>query len=245
MPFAHSRITSEDETLLQSVVLWIRSNAKCILAVQEVSKENKKHIHVMSETNLSISRFGDKLRKQFPVLKGNGSHSTSEFKESYDHNLRYLCKGEIAGNKNSVRVLFTTLEQSVIDDAHERFWQEQNKWLTEHGVKPGDKKKKREPNFKEKVIAHLPVGVPEAFAALHCLYKPSDYEANEFEKVKIQIMDTCFECMGKYAKDCDDNIMSRLVNGIFVKIVTDYGNKESKRSLYDRLGKRISHNLLF
>jgi len=246
MVFVHSRVTSEDDVVLNSVILWIRSNAKCILAVQEVSKEGKKHIHVMSEYSKTISTFGQKLLKEFPNLKGNQSHSTKEFKESYDHNLRYLCKGEISGKKNPVRVLFTSLTINEIEDAHERFWDEQKKWLTEHGVKPEDKKKKiRAPNFKEKVIAQLPVGVAAAFSSLQSMYKPSDYELAEFEKVKKIIMDTCFQCMGQYAKDCDDNIMSRLVNGIFVKCVTDYGNTEEKRALYDRLGKRISHNLIF
>jgi len=245
MVFVHSRITSEDDVVLNSVILWIRSNAKCILAVQEISKEGKKHIHVMSEYSKTISTFGQKLLKDFPNLKGNQSHSTKEFKESYDHNLRYLCKGEISGKKNPVRVLFTSLDINVIEDAHERFYDEQKKWLTEHGVKPEDKKPRTKVlNFKEKVILQLPVGVAATFSTLQSIYNPTDYEVNELCKVKKEIMDTCFQCMGQYAKDCDDNIMSRLVNGVFVKCVTDYGNTEEKRSLFDRLGKRISHNLI-
>ena len=81
MVFVHSRITSEDDVVLNSVILWIRSNAKCILAVQETSRDDKKHIHVMCEYSKTISTFGQKFLKEFPNLKGNGSHSCQEFKK--------------------------------------------------------------------------------------------------------------------------------------------------------------------
>jgi len=243
MVFVHSRITSEDDVVLNSVILWIRSNAKCILAVQEISKEGKKHIHVMSEYGKTISTFGQKLLKEFPQLKGNQCHSTKEFKESYDHNLRYLCKGEMSGKKNPVRVLFHSLSETVIEDAHERFWDEQKKWLTEKGVKPEDKKKKRQPNFIEKVMLELPVGVASAYSALQALYKPSDFEIEDLVKTKKLIIDTCLQCLGQYAKVCDDNIITRLINGVLLKCVTDYGNKEEKKEMFSRIEKRISYNL--
>ena len=93
----------------------------------------------MCEFGKTASTFGQQLLRKFPSLKGNQSHSSKEFKESYDHNLRYLSKGT---KNNSPVVLFTTLELNEIEDAHKRFWIEQEKWLTEHGVKPEDKTKK-------------------------------------------------------------------------------------------------------
>jgi len=242
MVFVHSRITSEDDDLLDKVVLWVRSNAKCILAVKEISKEGKKHIHVMSEFSKTVSTFGQKLTKEFPNLKGNGSHSTKEFKESYDQNLRYLSKGT---KQNSPVVLFTTLELNEIEDAHKRFWIEQQKWLTEHGVKPEDKtKKQREPNFKEKVIAQLPQGTAAAYSALQSIYHPSDYEMQELSKVKNIIIYTTIRCFGKYAKDLDDNIITRSINGVLLKCVTDYGHESEQKVMIERIANRSSHNFI-
>jgi len=241
MVFVHSRITSEDDDLLNKVVLWVRSNAKCILAVKEISKEGKKHIHVMSEFSKTVSTFGQRLTKEFPNLKGNGSHSTKEFKESYDQNLRYLSKGT---KDNSPVVLFTTLELNEIEDAHKRFWIEQQKWLTEHGVKPEDKtKKERQPNFIEKVLIKIPEPLKLSYVALQAGYKSSDYEKSLLEQDRHAIMDICIACLGKYAKTCDDLIVTRLINGVFLKIVTDYGNKEQFDAYACRIKTRIHFNL--
>jgi len=241
MVFVHSRITSEDDDLLDKVILWVRSTAKCILAVKEISKEGKKHIHVMSEYSKTVSTFGQKLLLQFPNLKGNGCHSTKEFKKDFDHNLRYLSKGT---KENSPVVLFTTLELNEIEDAHKRFWIEQQNWLTEHGVKPEDKpKKERQPNFIEKVMLKIPEPLKLSYVALQAGYNASDYEKSLLAKDKSDIQDICIACLGKYAKTCDDLIITRLINGVFLKIVTDYGNKEQFDSYASRIKTRIHFNI--
>lgn len=246
MVFVHSRITSEDDVVLNSVVLWIRSNAKCILAVKEISRDGKKHIHVMSEYSKTVSTFGQKLLKQFPDLKGNQCHSTTEFKKSYDENLRYLCKGETAGKKSPVTILFTTLDESVIEDAQKRFWEEQEKFKTINGLKNDavlGKKSKQVP-FIEKVVNALPVGVAGTYSALQALYKPSDYEKHKLEEVKTIIIDTTIMQMGQLAKVLDDNILTRMINGVLLKCVTDYGQPEEKKSMCKRLRSRIDLNLI-
>jgi len=244
MVFVHSRITSEDDVVLNSVILWIRANAKCILAVQEVSKEGKKHIHVMAEISLSISRFGDKLRIQFPKLKGNGSHSTKEFKESYDHNLRYLCKG----TKESLPlVLFTNLEESVIEDAHKRFWEEQKKWLTEHGVKPEEKVTKKKPmSFVEKVARSLDQGAAEEYVKLQYHQWTSNLDVvgkRQYEDIRQVIAQHCILNLGQAFKTLDDSIVRKLINGVLNSIVTMYGNKSEREAYQNRLWSRTFNDV--
>lgn len=246
MVFVHSRITSEDDVVLNSVILWIRSNAKCILAVREISRDGKKHIHVMSEYAKTVSTFGQKLLKQFPNLKGNQSHSTTEFKKSYDENLRYLCKGEIAGKKSPVTILYSSLEQSVTEDAHKRFWEEQENFKTINGLTNDAvlKKKSKQVPFIEKVVNSLPVGVAETYSALQSLYKPSDYERHQLEETKDVIIDTTIMQMGQLSKVLDDNILTRMINGVLLKCVTDYGKPEEKKAMCKRLRNRVGHNLI-
>jgi len=245
MVFVHSRITSEDDVVLNSVILWIRSNAKCILAVQEMSRDDKKHIHVMCEYSKTISTFGQKFLKQFPDLKGNGSHSCQEFKKSYDENLRYLCKGQIAGKKNDALILFSSLDKNVTDDAHERFWVEQQKFVTENGLKSDtNTKKKNTIPFVEKVIYALPTGTAEHYSYFQSIYHPTDNDCIQLEKYKTIIVETTLATMGKLSKVLDDNILTRMINGVLLKCVTDYGQPEQKQAMFKRLHNRIGHNLI-
>jgi len=245
MVFVHSRITSEDDVVLNSVILWIRSNAKCILAVQEITEDGKKHIHVMSEYAKTVSTFGQKFRDAFPKLKGNGSHSCKEFEKSYDHNLRYLCKGQIAGKKSDAVILFSSLEKSVTDDAHERFWEEQEKFVTENGLKSDtNTKKKNTIPFVEKVIYALPTGTAEHYSYFQSIYHPTDNDCIQLEKYKTIIVETTLATMGKLSKVLDDNILTRMINGVLLKCVTDYGQPEQKQAMFKRLHNRIGHNLI-
>lgn len=243
MPECHFRVRSECDEELKSIVIWCRSQSKVYIAVQEIGKNDGKHIHVVVDTSKTISTFRQNFIKQFPNLKGNQSYSLKKFEKDLDHNIRYCCKGT---KDSHPVVLFTILTQDEIESAHKKFWEEQKKYLTEHGVKSVDKPTKttRAPNFKEKVIAQLPVGVPAAYSALYAMYKRSDYEEAEFKKVRKIIIDTVLLCLGKYAKDIDDNIVTRNINGVLYKCVTDYGQPEEKQVLFDRMEARVSYNLI-
>lgn len=241
MVFVHTRVTSEDDNLLNSVILHIRSEAKCILAVQELSKEGKKHIHVVSEYGKTASRFGQRLLIAFPQIKGNRSHSTAELREDLDTNIRYCSKGT---KETLPVVLFTTLDKSVIENAHKTFWENQKKFVTENAKAEdlGKKKTKTIP-FVEKICSKIPDTLANSYTALQGLYNPSDYERALLEKDRNDIMDICILSFGQLAKVLDDNILSRTINGVFVKLVTDNGNTEQKKVMCSRLRNRVGHSV--
>lgn len=241
MPNAHLRVRHDDDVVLNSITLWCRSKGKVYISVQEIGKNDGKHIHLLIDTSQTISTFRQQLLKDFPILKGNRSYSCQEFKQDYDHNLRYVCKGT---KETLPHILYHSILMDEIIDAHKNFWKQKEEFLIEHGVAPVDKKKKRTPPFKEKVISQLPEGVAAAYSALYALYKRSDYEEHEYKKVRKSIIDTTILCMGQFGKDCDDNILTRNINGVLLKCVTDYGNKESKQVICDRLENRVSYNLI-
>ena len=241
MVFIHTRVTSEDDSLLNSVILHIRSEAKCILAVQEISKEGKKHIHAVSEYGKTASTFGQRLVKAFPQIKGNRSHSTAEVREDLDTNIRYCSKGE----KNTLPVvLFTTLDKIVIEDAHKKFWEIQEKFITDKGKgEENVKKKTKTIPFVEKICDKIPDTLANSYTALQGLYNPSDYERALLEKDKNDIMDICILSFGQLAKVLDDNILSRTINGVLLKLVTDNGNTEQKKVMCARLRNRVGHSV--
>lgn len=238
MVFCHTRITHEDDEVLSAILLWCRSNSKVHLCVKEVSKIDKKHIHMLHDTIKTISSFGTNLRKQFPFLKGNGSHASQEFKKSLDDNILYCCKGT---KENSPVVLFTILDQVVIDNAHKKYWEDQQKFLIEKGVTPEDKKKKNI-SMIERIIQEIPQELARSYVSLQAEYKPSDYEVNELYKVKEEIMETVIGCFGKYAKMCDDRIITNHINGTLIRLVTIYGNSDEVKVFKTRLLNRVRQN---
>lgn len=241
MVFVHTRVTSEDDNLLNSVILHIRSEAKCILAVQEISKEGKKHIHVVSEYGKTASTFGQRLVKAFPQIKGNRSHSTAEIREDLDTNIRYCSKGT---KEILPVVLFTTLDKSVIEDAHKKFWEIQKKFVTENAKgEENVKKKVKTESFVRKICDRIPDTLANSYTALQGLYNPSDYERALLEKDRNDIMDICILSFGHAAKTIDDYILSRHINAVFTTLVSENGNKEQKAAMCARLRNRVGHSV--
>lgn len=88
------RLTHHDHETLKLVILWFRSKSQVYLAVQEISRHEKKlHIHMIFETDKKSTLF-----QQFHVhfknmFKGNQSFSCEELKKELVNNYIYLCKG--------------------------------------------------------------------------------------------------------------------------------------------------------
>jgi len=240
MPQAHFRVRHDDDAVLNSITLWCRSHAKVYISVQEMGKNDGKHIHVIIDTNKTISTFRQNFIKEFPELKGNQSYSLKIFEKDLDHNIRYVCKGT---KEQLPNILFKTITMDEVINAHKTFWENQKQFLIEKGVNP-DKPTKKVIPFKDRVISQLPVGVPAAYSALQAMYKRSDYEEHEYQKVRKTIVNTTILSMGQYGKDCDANILTRLINGVLLKCVTDYGNKEEKEKICERLTNLVNHNLI-
>jgi len=238
MPEAHLRFTSEEDEVLDNVVLFCRGQGKVILAVKELSKDGKKHIHLLINTSKTISTCGQLISKAFPAHVGNGSKSFTAFKKTLDDNILYCSKGT---KELPPVVLFTTLESIVIENAHKKYWLDQEKFVTEYAA---DKKKVKAPNFIEKVMMELSLEQKRKYSYLQSIYNPSDVEKCERLKYEKEINTVCIVSLGKYAKTLDDNIVSRLINGVRLKCVTDYGHKEEIESIVQRLSVRCSDRLI-
>lgn len=237
MPLAHLRFTSEDDEVLQKVVMFMRGQGKVTLAVQEVSKDGKKHIHLLIDTSKTISTCGQLLSAAFPAYVGNGSKSLSAFKKSMDHNILYCSKGT---KESSPVVLFTTLDENVIEDAHKKYWLDQQKFVTEHQA---EKKKAKPPSMIDRIVSSIPKDLAMRYVYLQSIYHPSDKENTELYKIKEQIFHIVVMNFGQYAKICDDIIITRHINGTLLRLVTLYGNEADQKSFTQRLQVRIGHNV--
>jgi len=239
MPEGHLRFTEESDEILDKVVLFCRGQGKVILAVKEVSKDGKKHIHLLINTSLTISRCGQLISKAFPAHVGNGSKSFAAFKKSLDHNILYCSKGT---KELPPVVLFTTLESIVIEDAHKKYWTDQQKFVTEHAA---EKKKVKPPSMVERIVSDIPKTLGMRYVYLQSIYKPSDTEITESFKIVDEIIeDYVIANFGNYAKICDDSIITKHINGTLLRLVTIYGNKVEQKSFAKRFNARVRHNVV-
>lgn len=238
----HMRVRHDDDAILNSIVLWCRENSKVTLVVKEFGKNDGKHIHALLDPTKTVSTFRQKFVAKFPFLKGNQSYSMKSMEKNLDHNIRYCCKGK---KTELPQVLFTVLTEDEIKDAHKRFWEEQQKYLLEHGAKSIEfetvavtaKTKKTIP-FKERVVGQLPEDLCIVYCELYCKNKDAqDYII--YERVRSRIIDQTMLCMGKLGKDLDDNILTRMINGVLLKIMTDYGNEVQQKQFFKQTSLRI------
>jgi len=129
----------------------------------------------------------------------------------------------------------------VIENAHKKYWLDQEKFVTEHQA---DKKKPKAPNFIEKVMMHLSLEDKKGYSFYQGIYNPSDNE--KFNRIKYEkiINTACIIALGHFAKTLDDIIVSRLINGVRLKCVTDYGQQLELEAIVSRLVVRCSDRLI-
>jgi len=243
MPEAHLRFTSEDDAILDSVVLFCRGQGKVILAVKEVSKDGKKHIHLLINTSLTISRCGQLISLAFPAHVGNGSKSFMAFKKSLDHNILYCSKGT---KELPPVVLFTTLESIVIEDAHKKYWVDQQKFVTDNAANPNAVKKIKPPSFVEKVSKSLEVALAKRYVSLQHLNWVGNMDPvsrNMYNDCRKEIAQHCIANLGQAYKILDDSIVRKLINGVMLSIVTIYGNKVEREAYQNRVWARTENDV--
>jgi len=130
MPHFQFRVTEEDDNIITNLVLWIRSESQCLLAVKEMSQKEKKHIHVLIDIK-NKSTFIQKFHKKFLTYKGNKSYSCEELREPLENSLKYLSKGEKSGELPNI--LYSKYTESEIMKFH-----------TDYHDHPSAKKKEKE-----------------------------------------------------------------------------------------------------
>jgi len=240
MPAAHLRFTDEDTEVLKAVCLFSRGHGKVLLAVEEVSKEGKKHMHLLIETSKTISTFGQQLSKAFPAHVGNGAKSLGIFKKDYHANYLYCCKGL----KQSLPIVYYTIltDQEVLNFWNE-YWQNQAKFVAEH---KSEKKRIKVPTFVEKVSTTLDEALSKRYVSLQhhnwigTLDPVSRIMYNDSRK---EIAQHCILNLGQAFKVLDDSIVRKLINGVLLSIVTIYGNKVEKESYQNRVWSRTENDV--
>lgn len=121
MSLLRVRVTSEDSDFLTEVAMWCDKllGSKVFVCAEEISTKGKKHFHLVTQYEKSLSTFNRLFTKQYPQLVGNKSKSISEATESLEINLRYVCKGQPQKEPN---ILLSNITHEEIMKLHTDYW---------------------------------------------------------------------------------------------------------------------------
>lgn len=125
MEYYHFRLTDPEQKMLESCVNWLCGNKLCVveLAVEEVSKQDKLHMHViLGITNKStlFQQFHKKFENRW---HGNKSYSCETLKKSKENNYIYLCKG----TRNALpKIIYklSMITDEKIKEYHDKYWED-------------------------------------------------------------------------------------------------------------------------
>ena len=218
MPLFQFRVTESDDNIITQLVLWVRSESQCLLAVKEISQKEKKHIHVLLELK-NKSTFIQKFHKKFLTYKGNKSYSCEELREPLDNSLKYLSKGEKSGELPIV--LFSKYTESEILLFHSQYWDHPS-------AQKKEKAKEKGPNvtWSQQVKNDYQKEHPSEIAYLQFktienAWMPTDEMKQHLLDAKYHLFSYMMRRLGKSVKVLDESIIKRLFNGLYNSFVQE------------------------
>lgn len=219
------RVTEEDDSMLTNIILWVRSETKCLLAVKEIgSATEKKHIHCLIQIK-NKSTFIQKFHKKFPArYVGNKSYSCEQLKKALDNSLRYLSKGEKRGDHPVT--MFSSYTESEILEFHNQYWDENESLKI-----PKKDKKGSTLTWSQVCKLDYQKEHPEIVSQLigTCsLYHPTDSEKEIQTSSKFHLFSYCMKRLGKSVKVLDEGVIKKLYNGIYNSIVQEDEHSSSR-----------------
>lgn len=201
MVLIEHRVTN-DRDHCEMVVHWASHYNKVIMACFELSKKGVEHMHMVLDTDKTVSTYRQKFVDQFPYMVGNKSYKISPVLD-LERKLRYICKGTqmfkpdvIAGDVNEANNLYN------------QFWEENAKLLSEGVKQTHQKLKSTRTTFMQEV--------KDEFQKRYPKFTPN-YNKNDLEIL------TLFLCkrLGKAVKILDEIILKRMVLGLLNSLNDD------------------------
>lgn len=121
MVYLTLRLSDDDTEMLNSAVMYARTNSIVDLAVFEVSKIGQRHIHMLYEPiNVTKSAWVQGFHKFFKKRwSGNKSYSCTELIKDKENFTIYCCKGT---RFKPPDVIFSMIDPVTIDAHWKKYW---------------------------------------------------------------------------------------------------------------------------
>jgi len=192
------RLTDDNREMLDSAVVFARTTAVVSLAVFEISKQDKAHIHMLFETKNTKSAWVQSFHKYFKNRwVGNKSYSCSELEKDKENFYIYCCKGTRFKGPD---VLFKLAE--LTDDQIEIYWKKywEDKPIENDKTISVKTKKTRDPTWSELLTQTIQIEYPN---------RNWDYDATDVDLLWNIVM----KHLGSQSKKLNTFIVRDLVMG--------------------------------
>lgn len=219
--FLHFRCHT-DELDLSEFLEFLNTQADIQFVVKEYGKSNREHIHSCIQLQVAKTTFVERMKKKFPMIKGNKYYSIEKLKKGYDTNARYCYKGQA---NDYPCILQTVHSEEQWKNYYKSYWEEFKKMHPpEVTSNISILKKVRTRTFMEKVRDDL---FEEASQLLpraiwyHHGYRPDDnyIPPEDIEYYQEYISEFLLMRLGLAVKNIDDLIFERLYRGLYTGIL--------------------------
>lgn len=218
--FLHFRVHT-DELELDELMTFLNEQCDIHFAVKEYGKSNREHIHSCLKLKVAKQTFIDRMKKKFPMIKGNGYYSLSKLKKGYDTNARYCYKGKANDYPDVIQSIHSKEQWLKYYNA---YWEE---FKAKHPVPESVPlvSKVKSKTFMMKVRDE----VLEYDGLVSAIWSHYGYKSDFICPTDVETMELCqnylakvlYKNLGKSVKNIDDLIFERLYRGLLASILVE------------------------
>nr|WPR18727.1 MAG: hypothetical protein [Owegonang virus 21] len=247
----HLRIHLFDGIEVEQLYAFIAKRCEVIIFVYE-EHDNRPHVHILfRETQVTQSTVIQNLKKQYPIIKGNGAYSCQKCDKMKKKKIgddekakAYVCKGKYHGYDASCNPIVIGVCTIDVKFYHDKYWEvnEEVKKASSNQEEVNSllKPKAKTKSWTERVCADI-IRDFEIECNTICTYyadtKPSELLIQQFKECHKIVFLYFFNCLGKGAKKINENIIRDMFTGVinFITSQNDQANRGYGTKMYKGL----------
>lgn len=227
--FYHFRVHT-DELDVDEMVEFLKEQTDIQFIVKEYGKGNREHIHSCFAFKTAKQTFIDRLKKRFPVIKGNKYYGCEKLKKGYDRNAQYCYKGTASDWPD---ILYTIHTSEQWKSYYNAYWKEFAELHKPKEVNMGCqndsslvvKVKSKSKTFMQRISEEFK---EEHYKIIWSIWVFKGYKTSDPDIVTINSLEWCQDYVGNFlhrklgssVKNIDDMIFQRMYRGLYSYILS-------------------------
>lgn len=224
--FLHFRVHT-DELDLGLLLEFLTEQTHIDFVVKEYGKSNREHIHACIKLKCAKQTFIDRMKKKFPIIKGNGYYGLGKIKKDYDTNARYCYKGTASDYPDILKTVHTQEQWKNYYNEYWKIYTEIHKpkvMATEQATSLLLKAKTKTKTFTEKLLDEL---IEDHDPIVQALWYYKGYKQDPkkpppitYSELQNWVADYLLRKLGKNGKAIDKFIYERIYKSLWFGLLT-------------------------
>lgn len=220
--FLHFRVHT-DELDLDDLLTFLTEQVHIEFVVKEYGKSNREHIHACIKLKCAKQTFIDRMKKKFPIIKGNGYYGLGKLKKDYDTNARYCYKGKANDYPDILRTIHTEEKWKKYYTEYWKIYTEIHKpvdCFTDIKVKSKVKCKTFSQKLLDEILDDFDPLVQGIWYYKGYKQDPKNPPSLQYEELQNMLGDLLLQRLGKSAKAIDKFIYERIYKSLWFGILS-------------------------